>query len=798
MPILSIKNAEQLEAAEVETGGLLDGSEGEIAALTSNKGVGDIRLTNDEIERLKTFSTYYYATNDLILRLIQAPDDENPPPRFKIESIKATVLWKAREGRSPERKNYVKIAGAEDFDTSLTPTRIRRRDVFSVNSVSDDGRELYLELNEDVLGNLNTWFSVAGVRKPEFGFIGITFKSVYEGGREEKTTIWFKYSHNPPLTTPPAILEPPEPEEVVYTTAPSTFETLFIPTLSASFVYNFYEPEEENFEQAVRKKVQGFPLRDIPRYVQLSWTKAPILPPRFYENLDFLGSLLDAIGPVGLGEGSSESSEGDSGVGRDDIGTPPPPGSPPSIGEASEEARTRDSTREGMFLGGTYIPGTTAASKFFDSVVLSSGRSSEDASRTFDRPARGDTLLGESIEDIAGGGETVRDSLDEAGVTPEDVADIASEGVGDSATDGMRPPIADELRDAIAAAIAASGYIGYVILKERLDPETLEATPVDIFVIKNVNQTSFTDFKVAYGETYRYKIRSVFKFINKDGRELYADSDATFNRSGSAAVFDRGSLFSRAYYYDSEFSRPIETQTVEFQRPDPPVIQYISPNSRKKQIYITWNQKDQSRDVVGYSIYRRKAQDVNFERLNDIFLDKRDNFYIDDEVEIDQRYVYAVESIDVHGNISFLSDQYSAEITNYNRELSQRCEKPVKFVEYAGKTLSFRRDVDTKVKRFKKVLRVNVNPLFLNLDENFKYILKVKSLDTCEEKEIKLKIKTTIINNNEDRLTQLTERAREQIEEYDRERRNRILGASSRAGLLSEEGRSTFSELLDI
>lgn len=765
MAIISIKNASLIDTLSVE-GEELSPNQGEFSAILVDSEVENINLTNNEIRQLEGFSSYYYANNNLIVQLLPS-GEETEIGRFRTDrdgkvEPECVTLWKTKTGSTFSRDDY--ISAQDRRGGGLIATEVKADEVFRNLTVSDDRRRLEFRINVMTFNNISLLYDTLGLEIPEFGLIGMTFKMKDADGRNFTQTIYFKYTYNPIYTTPP-LPAPPEPlEEVVFISNPYTFETLFIPTLSASFVYNFFEPDEISFESSITKTLQGFPISEMPRYVELRWGRTPILDPRWYEYLE--GLVIDNpsvfITP--------EAFDGDE-------APPEEPSGPPPTTPSEDDIRTSTgrSFSGGGFLGGMFLGGGPGAAQALEGVIQESDEASSDSAHTFDAPLLGRDLES-SGEDVIGGG------------IQEDLLDPVAEQIAEASA--LTPPqehflteeTLENLGDAFDAYNAATGYIGYIIIKERVDTETGEVRPIDIFVITNPSQTVYFDFQVAYGETYRYRIRSVFKYINKDNRNLLADTDATFKRSGSAVVFDRGVLFPKAHYYDSEFSNLVEIDTVEFVKPDPPRIELVEPNSENKEILLFWTQKQQNKDVLGYNVYRRESPDSPFIKLNDDILEKRNNYYSDKSIIQDKNYIYAVESVDVHSNFSDLSAQYKARIITQDTELGRRCEEQAKLVAYEGLELSERSAFpeEKSIKKVTKSFKMIVNPLFVNLDENFSYLLKVRSLDTCEEKEIKIKFRTQIINTEETRFDRLVKDARKRIEDYERakEQRLRIEGSA--------------------
>lgn len=73
-------------------------------------------------------------------------------------------------------------------------------------------------------------------------------------------------------------------------------------------------------------------------------------------------------------------------------------------------------------------------------------------------------------------------------------------------------------------------YVGYVIEKERLDPSNGSWKRLSEYHIIGSQSNSFKDSRVAYGQTYRYRIRSVVKFTT------YNNSDALNNTQAAISL----------------------------------------------------------------------------------------------------------------------------------------------------------------------------------------------------------------------------------------------------------------------
>jgi hypothetical protein len=567
--------------------------------------------------QVSAFPVYYYATNNIVIEL--TPDVEGGPIDLAfanwVDGQTAHVMWRFRNENvgDSERLDY------QTFEVEL-------------QLISRSDFRLEFKIKENSISAIEEWFRTNRYTKPSTGIFQIDMYYNNSGG-SSFVRYAMKYSHEPVFTvaTPPVISAPLESS---YTTPSYTFESLYVPSLTASFVYNFYELNEEDEDAARRKDYSGFKLRDIPRYNFLNWTKAPG---------DFLT----------FGEGVS-------------------------------------ATR----VGGITVSDPTSRYSLDTDAVLS-------GLRTF----------------VSGSTTT-------------------------SATTASEPEPVE-----LVLGVTFSKYVGYVIVKEKMNKETGEFEPQEAIVINNRNTTQFFDWKVAYSEVYRYKIRTIYQFVNKDGLTLSADSDATLTRSQEASVFGDTRINSYLYYFDGDYSNNYLVECVEFKRPDCPVNFRIFPNSKDRNILLSWCQKNPNRDIKGFNVYRKQInKDSFFLKINDAILDIRNNFFIDYSIDVDEQYVYAVESVDVHENFSSLSLQIKAQIVEYDFEIGRNEQIPELFKLAGGEIIEFEQDDDeNKFTFIKNKIQFDINPLFAEYEAGKKFTIKVLSLDTLITKQIKIKFKLTTI-----------------------------------------------------
>lgn len=659
----------------------------------ANRGI----MTDADVQRIVESSSYYYLTNQLILTLT-SPPEEVLPNVFKtdIDSTfpvyNADLFWRGRgvSGTVREWDNWGKYPGDN------APLRAKVVSVSPTKLVIEFSREAVQFIRENEL-----------LENPDFGILVLTISFLDPEGNEFEQTYGIRVTTHEPFTAVTERREEIPPVQPEYITPYYSFESLFIPKLEGKVVYNFYEPEEDNYDVIISRNYEGYKYSDIPKYIELTWTQAP----NYVEIVPRTEERASESTPVPLIPGR-----------RDDF-------------------------------GGTTVLGGVVFTLGGPSPSLGSGRTGltpgvspaiADAAR---RRLEEDGFMMAGAADSPSGRETTEPP---PGFLPSFEADLPGLSEIDSSVDiGMTGPSIPEF----VYPWLESGYVGYTIQKERYNEVDEVFIPVAAYVINGRLKNKFRDWNVAYGEVYRYRIRSIFRFVNKHNLPMYRDSDELIDNSDQFAKFEtsvsRG--HAESYYYDGKSSDDFEIETIEIVKPDSPFNVQIFPCSKKREIFICWNQKNQNKDVLGFNVYRKEKKNGRFVRLNSELIDIRDNFWIDSSIELEQRYIYAVESVDIHDNFSYLSAQYSAMIVPQNIDiLYKKCEAPAQFVEWAGGTLDRSRMFEIQERTdnlmFTKTnMVVKINPLFSNLERTDPFLLKVTSLDTFEKKEIPIKFEIKTI-----------------------------------------------------
>lgn len=248
-------------------------------------------------------------------------------------------------------------------------------------------------------------------------------------------------------------------------------------------------------------------------------------------------------------------------------------------------------------------------------------------------------------------------------------------------------------------------------------------------------------------------LRNVKRFANSRTSMFLHEADKLKRSSFRATqkelnlalkTFELRSVKYISYYYESEPNKNWKYVDVrENIPPPPPNLIKIFPNSVKKQILITWLKPPNSqRDIDFFRLYRRNEINEFWDKLGEFR--EADNIYIDDAVDFDKKYIYALTSVDKHGIESFLSTQIQAELNN--KYLKEKREKKLKWISGSGVEPS---EINTVFRKFfdqdKPVIvkdSITIQPT-LDFNETEKnLIVRIRSLDIAEQKEFKVSLRS--------------------------------------------------------
>lgn len=687
MPTLTFKNQELASFVSVR----------DMTSITNDLIYGSARIPPEDISALNSDITFLYSSNELVINLDSLPSEEAPvaadAPRPALFASPATI----------KISSFWNIEPTADVHDSSNYRLFES----SFEIVSSSPNQISIKLRADEQARVSESFRSLGIDKPSYGLLLVVL-TFTDGFNNFESSYLMKYTHSP-LFSSPVINEDlfGATRDSIYNryTSPGySGETIYIPKLSCSFVYNFYEKEELDYLLYRSRDYKGKNLLDMPKYIKLKWDvpvfnvdefnreNVPLSLPASIpaENRDRVLDPLDGITRAGIRDAIASA-------GSSPSIADPPPAPPPNRYET-------------LLRFGGLIVSTPTIREELAAAFSAAPRVSDSAASIFDREAGASPL-----------------ESDAAGIDPSVI------------------PSPTEYEDLIARD---SDYVGYVIEKFRVAEDGVELELVDLIAIPGKTTTEYIDTKIAYGEVYSYKIRSVFRFVNNYHLTMYSDSDSLLDKTQTISYVDTnlGIQTRKTYYFDSSNSDACEVQCVESRRPDPPQSVKIFPQSRSKKIFVTWSQKSQNRDVVGFNLYRKLISENSFIKLNSNLIDIRNNFYVDYDLIQDSEYVYAVEAVDVHGNFSKLSAQYAAKIILYTNFDGDVCESPTRIVHREGLELGeVEESQQDELILIKSRLAININPLFKNTDENNTFLIKVTSLDTGIAKEFKVNFRTQTI-----------------------------------------------------
>ena len=271
-------------------------------------------------------------------------------------------------------------------------------------------------------------------------------------------------------------------------------------------------------------------------------------------------------------------------------------------------------------------------------------------------------------------------------------------------------------------------YVGYVIEKERYDPTKQQWHKTDELRLIGSKSNVFRDSRIAYGYTYRYRMKSVVKITVKRPKSFL-----------SSVGLDIKEYEYISTYYESNPGEWIIIDAVKNEPPVYPSNIKIFPNSNKKEIMISWLKPVSAAEVKFFNIYRRNQVGRTWEKIAE-GLTETETMFIDTNIGFDNKYIYAITSIDVHGIESYLSTQIQVEL-NSNIAIEKK-EKDLVWISGGGTKPD---EIETILKKFyerketliaKKSIILKPNTKFR--EESRDLLIRITSLDTHEKKELAL------------------------------------------------------------
>jgi len=196
----------------------------------------------------------------------------------------------------------------------------------------------------------------------------------------------------------------------------------------------------------------------------------------------------------------------------------------------------------------------------------------------------------------------------------------------------------------------------------------------------------------------------------------------------------------KSFYFESENGSPWQYVHIEENVPPPaPTVIHVVASSRKKSITVMWLlPSNAQRDIRFVKLYRRKKVGEFWSFLGQF--EGSETFFVDQDVNFEDKYIYALSCVDVHGIESFLSIQIQAEL-NSRFEIEKK-ERPLIWISGGGLAT---KDINKTIKKFKNTKdvfvakqNVVVKPSLVFNDTEKDFIIRITSLDTHEKKEFKI------------------------------------------------------------
>lgn len=217
--------------------------------------------------------------------------------------------------------------------------------------------------------------------------------------------------------------------------------------------------------------------------------------------------------------------------------------------------------------------------------------------------------------------------------------------------------------------------IGYIIDKHEIT-EGNQVVRKQRIITENPLARTVTDFKVAYGATYAYSIKTIaeVEFLVTDG--------------------ETDDFYAATVLVSSSPSPRIIVTCTENVPPPPPADFNVSWDYNKRRPRLMWCfPTNTQRDIKYWQIFRRasinepfqllKVYDFDnseiktpgFEQVNPSLIEKLNspkNFYIDEEFSKDSKAIYAVCAVDAHGLTSNYSTQFEVSFDRYSNKIIKK------------------------------------------------------------------------------------------------------------------------------
>lgn len=294
-------------------------------------------------------------------------------------------------------------------------------------------------------------------------------------------------------------------------------------------------------------------------------------------------------------------------------------------------------------------------------------------------------------------------------------------------------------------------YVGYIIERYSLGADG-EMNFNKSISLDDPWQRKYIDRDVLFAERYAYRIRTIVQWTHPSDVGFGGKSTLSRNTIFDAAA---GTQTSEASFYSGDWSDWSNVEIVDDLLPEPPDELTIRPISSRGIIDVVWKMpNDPQRDLASVRLLRAEMvggrlgpwkQLGEFAATNGRFVDHAVAPY----EESSTAYVYSMYSVSVHGELSALSEQIEARMSDKSHRIG---EEPLRQVAIRGgdpfgsssSKRQMQRDwtvIAKQTANFYIRSADSSHPLF---DRN--YVVEIQSLSTGERVQVTLAVDSTDIH----------------------------------------------------
>jgi hypothetical protein len=277
--------------------------------------------------------------------------------------------------------------------------------------------------------------------------------------------------------------------------------------VSSKFVYNFFTPDETDISSQEDQSQDPLLKNDIfnvPRYVKLTWDVKKITEALINTENDFLKVFPAPKGVIG---GSSDNFKNSYATSLQKINPVSSEGRLVELIDVHNlDTAFSSINNASVFTNTLNLTISTALNKLSINSLPIFGNLASTLSFLRDPSLIRATVPNASFSDMYMSSSAP--SLDPSSKLS---LSVLAETVSDVSIERAEPTGFDSLPEFLGIQ-----YVGYVIYKQRLDKSTGEWHTTDEYKIVGTDASSFIDTRVAYGEIYRYRMKTILRFTRKE------------------------------------------------------------------------------------------------------------------------------------------------------------------------------------------------------------------------------------------------------------------------------------------